>query len=74
MSEEKIFCGSGRIIQTQYGLMPKTTFHKDDINTMVKYMKENNTDFITIVLNEKREKKINKPTHYGVVDTWKPDK
>lgn len=71
---EKIFAGSGKIIETQYGTMPKITLHKDNINTIVKYMKENNVDFVTLVMKQKREVTEGRPTHYLEVDQWKPPK
>ena len=69
---EKIYAGSGKIINTPYGEMPKITFHKDNINTIVKYMKDNNSDFCTLVMKQKREIQEGKPTHYLEIDQWKP--
>lgn len=71
---EKIYCGSGRIIQTKFGEIPKISFHKDDINKMVKHMKDNNLDWINLEMLPKKEPKENKPTHYIQVDAWKPEK
>jgi hypothetical protein len=70
---EKIYCGSGRVISTQYGDLTKVSFHKDDINKMVQYMKDNKSDWINLVVKEKKEVQEGKPTHYLEVDTWKPD-
>ena len=71
---EKIYAGSGRIVNTQFGDMPKITLHKDNINTIVKYMKANNSDFCTLVMKQKREIVEGKPTHYLEIDQWKPEK
>lgn len=75
MSEvkEKIFVGSAKVIPTKYGELTKVTFHKDNINTMVQYMKTNQSDFINLVVKEKQNKVEGKPTHYLEVDEWKPD-
>ncbi len=73
MSEEKIYCGSAKIITTQYGELTKVSFHKEDINKIIKYMKDNNLDWANLVVKEKREKKEGKPTHYLEIDTWKPE-
>jgi hypothetical protein len=70
---DKIYCGSARVITTQYGELTKVSFHKDDINKMVKFMKGDNLDWINLVVKEKREKVEGKPTHYLEVDEWKPD-
>ncbi len=69
----KIYCGSGRIITTNYGNMPKIKLHKDDVNTIVKWMKENKSDWINIDMKEKPNTEQGKPTHYLEVDEWKPE-
>ena len=73
MSEDKIYCGSAKVITTQYGPLTKVTLHKDNVNAIVKYMKDNASDFCTFNVLEKREKTDGKPTHYCVIDQWKPD-
>ena len=70
MSTEKIYCGSAKIIPTQYGDLTKIIFHKDDIQKMLNNM---NGDWINLVVKEKQNKVEGKPTHYLEVDTWKPD-
>jgi hypothetical protein len=69
---EKIYCGNAKIVKTQYGDLTKISFSKDDINKMVGYMKANSSDWINLVLKEKKEPQPGKPTHYLEVDTWKP--
>jgi hypothetical protein len=69
---EKIYAGHARIVNTQYGDMTKISLHKDDINKIVKYMKENDSDWINLDVKEKREKVEGKATHYLEVDQWKP--
>ena len=73
MNDEKIFCGSGKIIPTQYGELTKISFSKEDINKMVSYMKKENSDWVNLVLKEKQNKVEGKPTHYLTIDTWKPN-
>ena len=70
---DKIYCGSARTIKTQYGELTKVSFHKDDINKIVRHMKDNNLDWANLVIKEKREKVEGKPTHYLEIDTWKPN-
>ena len=70
---EKIYCGSAKVINTQYGELTKVSFHKDDINKMVKQMKSTDSDWINLVVKEKRNKVDGKPTHYLEVDEWKPE-
>ena len=69
---EKIYCGSAKVVKTQYGDLTKVSFHKDDINKMVSYMKNNNLDWANLVIKEKKEPQEGKPTHYLQIDTWKP--
>ena len=69
---EKIYCGSAKVITTQYGDLTKISFHKDDINKIVAYMNGESSDWINLVVKEKREKVEGKPTHYLEVDEWKP--
>jgi hypothetical protein len=71
---EKIYCGNAKIVNTQFGDLTKISFSKDDINKMVTYMKANSSDWINLVLKEKKEPQPGKPTHYLEVDTWKPTK
>lgn len=70
---EKKYCGSARVINTQYGDLTKVSLHKDDVNIIVKWMKDNNSDWINFAVKEKREKLEGKPTHYCEIDEWKPE-
>ena len=69
---EKIYCGNARIFTTQYGDLLKCSMHKDDINKVVKWMKENNSDWFNFTVKEKQNKQEGKPTHYLELDEWKP--
>ena len=72
MSEEKIYCGNARVIKTNYGGITKVSFHKNDINKMIEWLKKDGGDWINIAIMEKKDPMEGKPTHYGVIDTWKP--
>ena len=74
MSDEKIFCGSGRIVSTKFGDVPKISLSKEDVNKIFKYMKENNLEWINLEMKAKKETEQGKPTHYLQVDTWKTEK
>lgn len=67
---EKIYCGSARVIPTQYGDLTKVSFHKDDVQ---KLMDNLENGWVNLVIKEKKEKVDGKPTHYLEVDTWKPE-
>ena len=69
---EKIYCGNARTVQTKFGEMTKVSFSKDDINKMVKHMRDTKADWINLNIKEKKDKVAGKPTHYLEVDDWKP--
>jgi hypothetical protein len=52
--------------------MTKISLHKDDINKIVKFMKDGSLDWCNIVIKEKQNKTEGKPTHYLEIDDWKP--
>lgn len=70
--DDKIFCGSGRIIESKFGQIPKISLSKDDINKIVQHMKTNNLEWVNLEMKQKKEAQQGKPTHYLQIDTWKP--
>jgi len=67
---DKIFCGNGKQIQTQYGPLMKLSFSATDLEKLQQNL---DNGWVNAVVKEKREKVEGKPTHYLEVDTWKPD-
>tara|TARA_R110000868_G_scaffold371292_1_gene634798 strand:- start:52 stop:348 length:297 start_codon:yes stop_codon:yes gene_type:complete len=67
---EKVFVGSGKIVQTKFGAMTKLSFSKKDLQTMMDNLSEQG--WINVVLKEKQNKVEGKSTHYLEVDNWKP--
>ena len=72
-NQDTLYCGSAKIISTQYGQLTKVSFHKEDINKLVKFLRENGGDWINLTIKEMKEPKQGKPTHYLEIDTWKPE-
>lgn len=70
MSNDKIFCGSGKIVKTKFGDLTKISFSQTDVDTLQANM---NNGWINLVLKERQNKVEGKPTHYLEVDTWKKD-
>ena len=71
MSNDKIFCGSGKKIEFQNGgSKMRLAFTEGDLSTM-----RNNMDngWVNVEVCQKREPKQGKPTHYCAIDTWKPE-
>jgi hypothetical protein len=67
MSDEKIFCGSGKIIKTQFGEMVKMSYSEKDLQTMLANLKNG---WVNTVLKEKKNKVDGKPTHYVEIDNF----
>lgn len=70
---EKIYVGNARTIKTQHGDLTKVSMSKDDINKMVKWMKQEESEWINLVIKEKKNPQEGKPTHYLEIDTWKKE-
>lgn len=68
---DKIYCGSGRVIDTKYGKMLKLSFTEDDI----KKLQENlDNGWVNVNVGKKKSPEDGKSTHYLTIDTWKPEK
>jgi len=67
---DKIYCGSGKEITTQYGVITKVSFMEKDLDTL-----RNNLEngWVNISVMKKKDPQPGKPTHYCVIDQWKPD-
>jgi hypothetical protein len=68
----KIYGGNAKKIQTKFGEMIKISQSRSDLEKLIKYLNENDTEWVNLVLKEKTEKVEGKPTHYLEVDEWKP--
>ena len=71
--KKKIYCGNAKIVTTKYGDVTKISMNRTDIQKLLDYMDENNTEWANLETGKKRETQ-NSFTHYVQVDTWKPDK
>lgn len=67
--ENKIYIGSGKAIETQYGQLMKLSFTQDDLEKMQQNL---SAGWVNLVLKERREPSEKGVTHYMVVDKWKP--
>jgi hypothetical protein len=68
----KIYGGNAKKIQTKFGEMWKVSQSRKDLETLLKYLNDNDSEWVNLVLKEKQEKVEGKPTHYLEVDDWKP--
>jgi len=68
----KIYGGNAKIIETKFGQMTKISQSRSDLEKLLKYLNENDTEWVNLVMKEKQEKVEGKATHYLEVDEWKP--
>ena len=68
----KVYGGNAKKIQTKFGEMWKVSQSRKDLETLLKYLNDNDSEWVNLVLKEKQEKAEGKPTHYLEVDDWKP--
>jgi hypothetical protein len=68
----KIYSGNAKIIETKFGQMTKISQSRTDLEKLLKYLNDNDLEWVTQVMKEKQEKVEGKPTHYLEVDDWKP--
>ena len=67
---DKIYCGNGRVIKTQYGELMKLSFTEEDLQAMQDNLENG---WVNVVVKERREPSEKGTTHYLEVDTWKPN-
>lgn len=66
----KKFCGSAKIITTQFGPLTKGSFNQSDLKVLTDNLNEKG--WVNWVIKEKKEKVEGKPTHYIEIDDYKP--
>jgi succinate dehydrogenase flavin-adding protein (antitoxin of CptAB toxin-antitoxin module) len=69
---DAIYAGTAKLVATKFGEMTKVSFNRTDLEKLTKYLNENDTEWVNLVIKEKKEKVEGKPTHYLQVDDWKP--
>ena len=70
---EKIYGGNAKIVQTKFGSMTKISQSRSDLEKLLKYLNDNDLEWVSQVMKEKQTKVEGKPTHYLEVDEWKPN-
>jgi len=68
----KIYGGNAKKIETKFGKMWKVSQNRSDLENLLKYMNDNDTEWVNLDIKEKKEIVEGKPTHYLEVDDWKP--
>jgi len=60
----KIYGGNAKMITTKYGDMWTISQSKKDLETLLKFMNDNNIEWVNSSVKEKQEKVEGKATHY----------
>ena len=66
---DKQFCGSGKIIKTQYGDLYKLSFTTKDLGVLSANLENG---WVNATMKAKKEPQAGKPSHYLEIDNWKP--
>jgi hypothetical protein len=61
---EKIYGGNAKMITTQFGDIWKVSQNRSDLEKLLKYMNDNDTEWVNLDIKEKPNKVEGKPTHY----------
>ena len=60
----KIFGGNAKVITTKYGDMWKVSQNRSDLEKLLQYMNDNDTEWVNLDIKEKPQKVEGKATHY----------
>lgn len=69
---DKIYGGNAKLIKTKFGEMWKVSQNRSDLEKLLKYMNDNDTEWVNLDIKEKPQKVEGKPTHY--LELYQPDK
>jgi hypothetical protein len=60
----KIYGGNAKVITTKYGEMWKVSQNRSDLERLLQYMNDNDTEWVNLDIKEKPQKVEGKATHY----------
>ena len=60
----KIYGGNAKVITTKFGDMWKVSQNRTDLEKLLKYMNDNDTEWVNLDIKEKPQKVEGKATHY----------
>lgn len=60
----KIYGGNAKVITTKFGDMWKVSQKRSDLEKLLKYMNDNDTEWVNLDIKEKPQKVEGKATHY----------
>jgi hypothetical protein len=71
MSEQKVYVGNGKQIDTQYGKLLKLSFSRADLVTLTNHLNEKG--YVNINCNERKSVSEWGHTHSMQIDDWQPN-
>jgi hypothetical protein len=60
----KVYGGNAKKIQTKFGEMWKVSQSRKDLENLLKYLNDNDAEWVNLDIKEKKEIVEGKPTHY----------
>jgi hypothetical protein len=60
----KIYGGNAKVITTKFGEMWKVSQNRSDLERLLQYMNDNDTEWVNLDIKEKPQKVEGKATHY----------
>ena len=60
----KIYGGNAKVITTKFGEMWKVSQNRSDLEKLLQYMNDNDTEWVNLDIKEKPQKLEGKATHY----------
>lgn len=60
----KIYGGNAKVITTKFGEMWKVSQNRSDLEKLLQYMNDNDTEWVNLDIKEKPQKVEGKATHY----------
>lgn len=61
---DKIYGGNAKIVETKFGPIWKVSQNRTDLERLLKYMNDNDCEWVNLDIKEKPQKVTGKPTHY----------
>ncbi len=71
-NQEKIYCGSGKLIDTKYGKVMTVSFSPKDLETLAS--NKNQKWYVNLNISERKEQWKYGETHTVTINTWQPEK
>jgi hypothetical protein len=68
----KIYCGNGKMGKAAFFQL-KMYFHVSDVELLLCHAQTNANGLVCLDISERRKPSEKGTTHYGVINTWKPN-